>query len=243
MSDLESLEGRTVIVAGSAGGVGSAVVAHLLHAGSFVIGLDRRLPTLSIDPGARHQDFQVDLTDPLAVQEVVDRVARGGAAINGVVFCAGINVPERSAVQLSVADWQRLVDANLSAGFFLTRAVLSYLPADGGDVIFITSVSARWPDQSGPGYQAAKAGLHALSQALALELSDRGHRFTSVLPGLINTPLLDQRAVPPSEEIRHQALLPQDIAVLCGLILSFPRRVSIPEVVILPRALQAPGRT
>jgi NAD(P)-dependent dehydrogenase (short-subunit alcohol dehydrogenase family) len=190
-----------------------------------------------------HREFQVDLTDPLALQEIVDSVARGKTAIDAVVFCAGINVPERSAVQLVIPNWQKLIDTNLSAGFFLTRAVLPYLAANGGDVIFITSVSARWPDQSGPGYQAAKAGLHALSQALALELSDRGHRFTSVLPGLIDTPLLDQRAVPPSEEIRRQALRPQDIAVLCGLILSFPRRVSISEVVILPRALQAPGRT
>jgi NADP-dependent 3-hydroxy acid dehydrogenase YdfG len=121
----------------------------------------------------------------------------------------------------------------------------AFLPSLGrtvGDVVVIGSVSGRWPDRSGPGYQASKAGVHALVRAGGFE-PPPGVRFTSVMPGLVDTPILDQRPEPPDAETRARMLLPEDVAHACLFAVTLPARAHVPELTILPSALQAIGRT
>ena len=132
---------------------------------------------------------------------------------------------------------------NLSGAFHVFGAALPYLRANGGDAIFVSSVSAAWPDESGAAYQASKAGVTALARAAALEGHADGLRVSTIIPGLVDTPLLDRRPQPPDEKRRRQALRADDVAHVCAFLLCLPRRMYIPEVTVLPTALQALGAT
>jgi NAD(P)-dependent dehydrogenase (short-subunit alcohol dehydrogenase family) len=112
-------------------------------------------------------------------------------------------------------------------------------------VIVVGSVSALWPDHSGPAYQATKAGALAFARAAALEEHERGSgvRFSVVAPGMVDTPLLDRRPEPPPAELRERTLRPEDVAETCAFLAALPVAVSIPELTILPAALQALGST
>src|SRR5262249_56065685 len=104
------------------------------------------------------------------------------------VFSAGTNVGERRREQLTPESWNMLLATNLSSAFNGLRAVLPAMRRPGGLAVFVSSVSAAWPDASGPAYQAAKAGVMAMVRAVAAEELDSGVRVTNILPGACDTP-------------------------------------------------------
>jgi len=99
-----------------------------------------------------------------------------------------------------------------------------------------------WPDVSGPAYQAAKAGVVAMVRAAALEELGRGVRFSTFMPGAVDTPIMDRRPQPPDAETRG-TLRPEDVAAVCLFLAGLPDHVHVPELTILPARLQALGRT
>src|SRR5690606_26229644 len=106
----------------------------------------------------------------------------------------------------SLADWRRVISTNLDGTFHVLHAFLPQLERAPGDVVLISSVAAAWPDHSGPAYQASKAGMLALGRGAAYTAHRSGIRFTTVLPGLVNTPLLDRRPLPPPPAARQLAV-------------------------------------
>jgi NAD(P)-dependent dehydrogenase (short-subunit alcohol dehydrogenase family) len=135
-----------------------------------------------------------------------------------------------------------MLGANLTGPFNLLRAFLPALREARGDLVVISSVSGRWTDRSGPAYAAAKAGAIALTHSSGFEV-DGEVRCTAILPGVIDTPILDNRPEPPPPEMRAQMLKAQDIAATVLFAISLPPRAYIPEITILPTALQAIGKT
>ena len=108
--------------------------------------------------------------------------------------------------------------------------------------MIIGSVSGSFTDLSGPGYQAAKAGVLALTRGAGFEVNG-DVRCTAILPGVVDTPILDNRPEPPSAEMRAQMLMPEDIAAAAVFAVDLPPRAYVPELTILPTALQAIGKT
>jgi NADP-dependent 3-hydroxy acid dehydrogenase YdfG len=104
-------------------------------------------------------------------------------------------------------------------------------------------VSGNWPDVSGSAYQAAKSGLLAFARGAGLEEHSRGVRFTTVLPGVVDTAILDTRPEPPSAELRSHMLQPEDVAAACLFAATLPPRAHVPELTILPTVLQSVGKT
>jgi NAD(P)-dependent dehydrogenase (short-subunit alcohol dehydrogenase family) len=96
---------------------------------------------------------------------------------------------------------------------------------------------------SGPAYQASKAGMTELAHAAGFEEHQNGVRFTSVLPGIVDTPILDNRPDPPDREIRELSLKPKDVAAACLFLATLPERAYVPEMTILPTAIQALGKS
>ncbi len=127
--------------------------------------------------------------------------------------------------------------------FHLVSTCLPALRSAGGLVILVGSVSGAWPDIPGPAYQAAKAGLVGFARAAGLEERDNGVRFSVVAPGVVDTPLLDRRPQPPSREDRERMLQADDVAHLIGVLAQLPARVNVPELTVLPSALQVLGGT
>lgn len=110
-------------------------------------------------------------------------------------------------------------------------------------MIVVSSVSSRWPDISGPAYQASKAGMTELAHAAGFEEHRNGVRFSVVMPGMVDTPFLDSRAEPPTKELRDLALDPEDVAAACLFLASLPPRAYVPELIMVPTAIQALGKT
>ena len=230
------LEGRAAVVVGASSGVGLAVVRALAAEGARVHALARRAEL--IEPGQRILPRRLDATDERAVVSTLVEI--GDADI--VVYAAGTNVKNRRFADLDAAGWRTMVETNLSGAVHVLRAALPGLRRRRGQAVLISSISGRWPDGSGPGYQATKAGVRALAHGLAFEEHANRVRVCAILPGVIDTPLLDKRPVPPTPEVRAKMLRPEDVAEACLFVLTLRPEAFVPELVILPTELQAIGR-
>jgi len=241
------LEGRVALVTGASSGIGLATTRLLANAGAQVHGAARRFE--SSNPGGAPEEIQgawtshgVDVTDARAVHHLVREIGeREGLDI--LICAAGTNLPDRRLEQLTSEGWDTVLAVNLNGAFYCVGAALPYLRRSGGDVVLIGSVSGSWPDAAGAAYQASKAGLLALARATALEEHDKGVRCCAIQPGMVDTPILDRRASPPSAETREQSLQPEDVAAACLFVLTLPPRAYVPELTLLPTALQALGQT
>ena len=183
----------------------------------------------------------LDVRDRDAIAQLARRLADEGP-LHALVVAAGINVKRRRFDETSPEDWDRILATNLTGAFDLVRALLPALRETRGDVVLIGSVSGDWTDRSGSAYQASKAGLHALVRAAAFD-EEHGVRFTTVAPGVVDTPILENRPEVPDAEARTKMLLPEDVAAACLFAVSLPPRAYVPELTILPTAMQALGRT
>jgi NAD(P)-dependent dehydrogenase (short-subunit alcohol dehydrogenase family) len=239
---LTQLNGRRALVTGASSGIGLAAALALARSGVEVHGVARRLEEMRRASGGLFAAHRADVTAPDQIAAVVAEVGAAGL-LDVVLHAAGTNIPERRLQQLTPASWDALVAANLSAAFYGLHAALPAMRRPGGLVVLIASVSASWPDASGPAYQAAKAGVLAMARAAALEELGRGVRFTTLLPGAVDTPIMERRPEPPDAETRRRMLRPEDVAEVCVFLAGLPDHVHVPELTVLPAALQALGRT
>lgn len=224
---------RVALVAGASSGIGLATAQQLRDAGHTVHAAARReIPLDGVTP------HRLDVTDRAAV----DALAQELQQLDILVIAAGTNIPKRRIWELTHESWDTLMGANLNGPFNLVRAFLPALRDARGDVVTISSVSGHWPDRSGAGYAAAKAGAIALTHAGGFDLGEE-IRFTAILPGVVDTEILANRPEPPDAEMRAKMLHAADVAAAVVFAVSLPPRAYIPELTILPTALQALGRT
>jgi NADP-dependent 3-hydroxy acid dehydrogenase YdfG len=225
--------GRTVVVVGASSGIGLATARAFAEAGDTVHAAARR----AIDePGITAH--RLDVTD----REAVAAFAAPFDAVDALIVAAGTNIPERRLHELTPNAWDHVIGANLNGPFYVLRAFLDALRAARGTVVIIGSVSGVYTDRSGPAYQAAKAGVLALTHGAGFEVGG-AIRCTAILPGVVDTAILDNRPEPPDASTRAQMLHAEDIAAACVFAVSLPPRAYIPELTILPTALQAIGKT
>jgi NAD(P)-dependent dehydrogenase (short-subunit alcohol dehydrogenase family) len=244
---MERLEGRTAIITGASSGIGLAAANLFADAGATVHAVARREEMMVEGAGeerissGKFVPHALDVTDQEAVKRLVYEVGEDGLDV--LILAAGMNVPERRLEQLTPEVWDRMLAVNLSGAFYFIHAALPYLRESRGDVALISSVSGSWPDVSGPAYQASKAGMTQLARAAGLEEHENGVRFSTILPGIVDTPILDNRPEPPPKEVRDASLKPEDVARACLFLVTLPPRAHVPELTMLPTALQALGKT
>ena len=157
-------------------------------------------------------------------------------ALDILVNAAGINVPKRSVTELSTDDWDNVLKVNLTGAFDCLRLALERMrPKKDGLVVMLNSVSGKRSNPlGGVAYNASKFGMTALGSCVGEEERENGIRITNVFPGEVNTPILDQRPVPPSPEHRAGILQPEDIAKAILTLAELPPRAHVPELVIKP---------
>jgi NAD(P)-dependent dehydrogenase (short-subunit alcohol dehydrogenase family) len=147
---------------------------------------ERRRPDL----GAAVTSHELAVVDRAAVDALAGALTARGPA-HAAVIAAGTNLPERSLGRLTPDAWDTMLAVNLTGAYNVVHALLGALREARGDVVLVGSVSGSWPDPSGPAYQAAKAGLLAFARAAGVEEHAKGVRFTTLLPGVVDTPILD----------------------------------------------------
>src|SRR5262249_36637679 len=123
------------------------------------------------------------------------------------------------------------------------HCLLAVLPGmrqrQAGLIINVNSISGkRASPLGGTGYIAAKFGLRGLAMAVAAEERPNGIRVSSIYPGEVNTPILEARPEPVSEERKRAMLQPDDVAAAVLFIATLPAHVAIPELIITPANAQ-----
>jgi NAD(P)-dependent dehydrogenase (short-subunit alcohol dehydrogenase family) len=184
----ESLQGQVAIVTGANGGLGTDVTKALLEAGATVAGIAR-----SIAAGEAHDSrfypVSADLTDPEEVREHVARLAEQFGKIDMLVHVMGGFAGGASVADTDDATWQKMMDINLNAAFYVMRAVVPVMRKAGhGRIIAIGSRQAVQPAANVGAYAASKAALVSLMQTVALENKDKNIRANVILPGTMDTP-------------------------------------------------------
>jgi NAD(P)-dependent dehydrogenase (short-subunit alcohol dehydrogenase family) len=191
------LQGRVAVVTGGAKGIGWATVGALIQAGAVPIILDRDADALArarealAAQGIDHLAQLVDITDEAAVDAAFARVDQRYGRVDILVNNAGIG-RRRATVELSSADWQAVVDVNLTALFFCSRAAARLmLAAQRGVIVNVASMmglsgGGLYPNVA---YHATKGAVVNMTRALAVEWAGSGIRVNAVAPTWVSTDL------------------------------------------------------
>jgi 3-oxoacyl-[acyl-carrier protein] reductase len=201
------LTGRTALVTGASGGIGAAIARALAGAGARVALSGTRegpLAELAAELGAGAAVLPCDLADAAAVEALAGRAVAALGALDILVNNAGIT-RDNLALRMSDADWQAVIDVNLTAAFRLARAALRpMMKARWGRIVTVTSVVGATGNAGQANYAAAKAGLVGMSKSLAAEVAGRGITVNCVAPGFIATPMTDRLSDAQKERILGQ---------------------------------------
>ena len=178
----------------------------------------------------------LDVADRENVGTFFDWAHQRLGKVDILIQSAGINIPNRSMEAMQPSDWDRVLGINTTGAYNCAYAVLPGMrERRDGLIVFISSVSGRRATAlGGVAYTAAKFAQTALGKAIALEVGELGIRVTNVCPGEVNTPILDDRPTPVSDEHKARILQPQDLADAVLMVACLPPRAHISELVIKP---------
>jgi 3-oxoacyl-[acyl-carrier protein] reductase len=186
---------KRALVTGASGSIGSAI-AKALHAQGAIVGLSgtRReaLEGLAAELGSRAYVLPCDLGDGAQVEELIPQTEAAMGELDILVNNAGVT-RDNLFVRISDADWDRVININLTAAFRLCRLALRpMMRKRHGRVINITSVVAVTGNPGQGNYAAAKAGLIGMTKALAQEIASRAVTVNCVAPGFVQSAMTDK---------------------------------------------------
>ncbi len=188
------LQPKTALVTGGNGGIGLAMAQGLVDAGARVAVVGRNPDKLraAVEAltrrGGQAQAYQADVSDEAAVAALFDQVAADFGRLDILVNNAGTNI--RKPVQdLTLAEWNAVLDTNLTSAFLCSRAAYPLLKKQGGKVINIGSMTSIFGASFAPAYSASKGGIVQLTRALATGWAADDIQVNAILPGWIDTEL------------------------------------------------------
>ena len=189
-----SHEGKTALVTGASGGIGSSIAyalarqgARLALSGSNGSKLRTFREQLIEEVGGDHVEITCNLSDKTQVEELVPATIDTLGKIDILVNNAGIT-RDNLALRMKDEEWDEVIKINLEASFRLMRAAARpMMKARHGRIVSITSVVGTTGNPGQMNYAAAKAGLTGMSKSLAQELASRGVTVNCVAPGFIRT--------------------------------------------------------
>lgn len=191
-----SLENKVALITGGTSGLGKMMALALAKAGAFVWiassrdNADETLKELK-DQGTEGRFIQLDVTSSEALDNIVSLIHQESSRIDILVNAAGINL-RTSAEDLTLDEWQKTIDINLTAPFHLSQLVADSMRENNwGRIINIASLqSLRAFDNSIP-YGASKGGIMQLTRALAQAYSKDGVLVNAIAPGFFRTNLTE----------------------------------------------------
>ena len=178
------------LVTGSSRGIGWAIAQGMAAAGARVLLHGRNpdaLKTRASELGHNAGTLAFDVTDAAAVRAAFGWIEAEHGHLDILVNNAGV-IPRKALLETSDEDWQSVIDSNLTAYFRLTReAARLMVPRKSGRIIMVSSIMGLLARPTIPGYVTAKAGLHGMTRAMAVELAPHGITVNAIAPGFVPT--------------------------------------------------------
>jgi short-subunit dehydrogenase len=233
---------RTALITGASSGIGKATACAFAQAGINVAlvsrsqdKLEAAATTVAKDTGVEVKTYAIDLADVDQVKAKMEAIAQELGYIDILVNNAGMAYTGNLS-EIPLADWQRVINVNLTSVF---QCILAVLPGmrqrHQGTIINIASIAAKQAFAGWGVYCASKAALLSLSQTLAQEERANGIRVTTIFPGAVNTELWDTDTVKANFD-RSQMLTPEIVAQSILYTALLPPQAVIEELTIMPSA-------
>lgn len=222
------LTGKTALITGATGGIGRAIAKKMHGQGATLALTDMNLDTLKAfqaELGDRVYVYSANLTDSESLNALVKQAEADMGKIDILVNNAGIT-KDGLAMRMTDAQWQAVLDINLTAGFKLARAVMpGMMKRRFGRIIGMASIVGVMGNAGQANYAASKGGLISMTKCIAQELATRGITANCIAPGFIKTAMTDAL----SDDVRAQLLkevpmgrlgTAEDIANVCTFLAS-----------------------
>ena len=189
-----SLAGKTALVTGANGGLGSHFARTLAQAGASVAVAARRVESLAevtqaiAQAGGKAAPVALDVTSPASVAEAFDGAAAALGPVTVVVNNAGIAIT-KPLLEHTEEDWQQVIEVNLNGAWRVAQAAARHMVKHGrgGSIVNIASILGLRVSAQVPSYAASKAALIQLTKAMALELARHDIRVNALAPGYVET--------------------------------------------------------
>lgn len=189
------LSGKTALITGASGGIGSAIAKNLSQQGAHVVlhgTRAGRLEELASEIGSNVSVVTANLSDRGAVGGLVAEAAKATGAIDILVNNAGIT-RDNLFMRMKDEEWDDVLEVNLTSSMLLCRsAIRAMMKARWGRIISISSIVGVTGNPGQTNYAASKAGMIGFSKSLAAEVASRGITVNIVAPGFIETPMTDE---------------------------------------------------
>jgi gluconate 5-dehydrogenase len=197
LESLFSLAGKTALITGASGGIGTALAVALAEAGATV-GVHGRSAEKVAETcrqieaqGGQAHGFTADLTEIDANRQLIDEVVDKLGKLDILVNCAGMN-RRKPLVEVTPDDYDTIMAVNLRSIFFLCQAAHPHLKAaGGGKIININSLNSVYGLGTISVYGASKAGLAQITRVMAVEWAADNIQVNGLIPGFIRTPLTE----------------------------------------------------
>jgi len=233
------LEGKTAVVTGGTRGIGSAIAKALCGAGATVVisgrseaGVSEAVRLLNtVSAGVSRGKVLGKAADVRAnadVEELFAWIDRETGGPDILVNSAGIGI-FKSTAELTVEEWQRTLETNLSGAFYCSRAALARLRNRGGGyIVNIGSLAGRDAFAGGAAYNASKFGLAGLTEAMLLDHRYDNVRVSHVMPGSVDTGFSGGSAR------ADWKIAPEDIGEIVLMLVRMPERTLVSRVEVRP---------
>lgn len=238
---MNDLAGKVVAITGGGTGIGAGIATGLAAEGCKVTVGGRRLEPLqrlatsvkSVHPIRAHV---IDVADNKTIESFFADIEANVGPVDILVNSAGINIPKRRMSDMAPEDWDQVMQINATGAYRCMHRVLPHMRQQGdGLIINVSSIAGkRAIELGGVAYCASKFAMTALGTAVSNELRNEGVRITNLYPGEVNTPILENRPTPVSDEHKANILDPDDITSVMVAICKLPPRANVPEIVIKP---------
>jgi len=235
------LTGKTAVVTGGGTGIGLGAAIALAKLGCKVVTGGRReeklreaAATFSGEPAI--QCHQLDVADRGSVAAFFAWAKETLGEIDILVNSAGVNIRTRTMAEMQPEQWDQVLAVNATGAYNCIGAVLPAMRSRGdGLIINISSVAGkRALELGGVAYCASKFAMTALGTCVNNEAAPDGVRVTSIYPGEVNTPILENRPAPVSDERKAAMLQPEDVGAMVAAVALLPPRANVAEMVIKP---------
>ncbi|HIK31052.1 MAG TPA: SDR family oxidoreductase [Oscillatoriales cyanobacterium M59_W2019_021] len=234
-------KGQRAIVTGASSGIGEETALAFARAGIHVALVSRsadKLETVAQKArqlGVDARSYPVDLARVDRVRDEMAAIAADFSPVDILVNNAGMGYTG-TLMDTPLADWQRVLDLNLTSVFECVRAVLPMMrDRPGGTIVNVASIAGKQAFPNWGAYCVSKFGLMALTQTLAAEERANGIRVAAICPGAVNTSIWETETVRADFD-RTQMLTPQTVAQSILHIVQLPASATIEELTLMSNA-------